>query len=113
MTKSACEMEIKYFLFPYLKGSCQCPNMSNKPLDSLPLLPTTTDWFSVQIYLLFDKCMFSNYHIMSFLPMSLHNKLIAQQTTVEKYLMDTYNFKTVLNYPRQRRSERNILWNYI
>lgn len=33
------------------------------------------------------------------------------ELTVEKYLIDTCNFKNTLNSSGQRSSERNILWN--
>ena len=42
--------------------------------------PTTANGFSIKTPLFFfDKYVFSYYHIMSFLPVSLHNELIAQQ----------------------------------
>lgn len=60
----------------------------------------------------FEKCVLSHYHIMSFLSLSLHNELIAQyvafELAAEKYLMDTYNFNTIPNNSGHRSSGKKL-----
>ena len=77
--------EILPIYFPF-QEVMSCPNVPNKPNH---FTPTTADGFSIQIRLFIYFLTNPYHHIMSFLLVSLHNELIAQQLPLNWQLKNT------------------------
>lgn len=74
--------------------------------------------FSTDFFVSWQACTITmykhNYHLISFLPVSLYDELIAWHTTgdltVEKYSMDNSNFKNAPITLGQSSVKTNVLW---